>query len=30
MIKEIQWELTEQMLLQEVCASYESLMNRDH
>ena len=25
-IKEIRWELTEKILFQEICASYESLM----
>ena len=27
-IKEIRWELTEKILFQEICASYESLMKR--
>ena len=29
-VKEIQWELTKKILFLEICASYESLMKRDH
>ena len=29
-VKEIQWELTEKILFQEIFASYESFMKRDH
>ena len=28
-VKEIQWKVTEKILFQEICASYESLMKRD-
>ena len=29
-VKKIQWELTDKILFQEICASYERLMRRDH
>ena len=29
-IKQIQWKLTEKMLFQEICTSYENLMKREH
>ena len=28
-VKEIQWEVTEKILFQEICVSYESFMKRD-
>ena len=29
-VEEGQWELTEKLLFQEICASYERLMKLDH